>query len=656
MTVRRLHLDFETESTADLKRTGAWVYSRDPRTQVRVMAYWFSDWAHPGVWKRGDPFPQEVIDHVLDDGEIHGWNVLFEFCVWNNVLTRDHPNVPPLRLEQCVDTMAAAAYWGLPLSLDRAGPALGSPHVKDKAGHGLMLRMSRPRRLCPLTGDPEWWADSDPFKLNQLIDYCWQDVRTEAWISDHVPPLPIVERATWLMDARMNLRGIMIDRPLIQRFLAITDQEVASLSRLMHEKTGGAVKSVTEVAKLTRWVRDQGVTIEGLAKDDIVELLNDPTLPAHVREVVQIRREAAKTSTAKLRAMLDAADTDDRVRGSAVYYGANRTGRWAGRLIQIQNFPRGQKGLDPKTVIDLVNAGVMGEALAFLVGFPVLDCVSAALRGCLVAAPGNELVSCDYSAVEARVIAWLAGQVDILDVFARGDDVYVFTANRIGSKDRQLGKVAVLGLGFGMGHEKFVATAKTYGLTLTLEFAKSVVQAWRGANDKIVSFWYDLERACVAALEHPSLTFRAGVNDCLEIRMAKGKLAGALLIILPSGRHLVYRNARLEWHDGKRSIVYDGINQYTRKWEPLRTYGGKLAENVTQAVARDLMRDALLAAENDNFEPVATVHDEGVIEIQAARAERAYRRMRATMSQAPQWAPGLPLDGAGWHGTRYRKG
>lgn len=642
-----LSIDFETQSAADLKKTGTHVYAEHATTSVICMAYAFDD-EPVQVWKCGDAFPQRVMDHVRDNGEVHAWNVHFELAVWNRTLTRQAP-VPALTIEQCWDTMASAAYWGLPMSLDKAGPASGASVYKDKVGHQLMLRMSRPRSFN-LDGTPRWWAEEDATKLNQLIAYCARDVETERAIARLLPPLPDAEREIWLMDARMNLRGLMIDRPLVENLQDLTEKSVTALSSHMNKITKGAVPSVSNVTKLMAWLKDQGLEVDSIAKADLPGVIARPDLTDLMRDALVTRQTAAKTSTAKLKAMLSSAGSDDRIRGLVMHYGANRTGRWAGRLVQVQNLARPMKGLDTDAVIDLVLDGADADTIDFVHGKP-LAVVSSLLRPCFRAAPGHTFAVCDFAAIEARVVAWLAGQKDILDVFASGEDVYVFTANRIGSDDRQLGKVAVLGLGFGMGSVKFVDAAKTYGITLTDERAQEVVSAWRKANSKIVSFWYDLERAARAAIERDDET---EVGKC-RVRMARGKLAGSMLIILPSGRHLVYRNARLEFVDGKSNITFDGTNQYTRNWEAVRTYSGKLAENVTQAVARCLLADAMLRMEQQGLNIVASIHDEVVCEVAENNGADALDAMKQIMATGPAWAKGLPLGGAGWFGPRYGK-
>lgn len=647
MSAPRVHIDFEACSELDLKKVGTWEWTKHTSTQAICAAF-----ATPTSTVLSWAFNQRPNELALfewlknPDCEIHAWNAQFEHAFWNNVMVPKY-GWPAQPLERFHCTMATAANAGLPMSLDQAAPAAGAAHLKDKQGHALMLRMARPRLVKPLT----WWHDTDPQKLQDLRAYNIKDVEAERDIASRIPRMSDQERKIWLMDQRMNIRGLRVDTPLVNALQKITDDEMFRLSQELSGVTSGEVSSVTQVAKLTSWLQRNGLaTVDSLAKDALKELLARKDLPDLVRSALKIRQEAAKSSTAKLDTMFNSSQSDGRIRYLVQYYGANRTGRWAGRGAQIQNYPRPTVKLID-VAIKHIRDGVDPETLAFMFG-PALEVVSTALRGCFVATPGKKLVVCDFSQIEARVVCWLAGQQDILDVFASGEDVYVFTAARIGSDNRQLGKVAVLGLGYGMGPDKFIEAALIYGIVLDPLEAEKVVRAWRAANAKIVSFWYNCDRAARRVIDAPSVKVRVG--PCL-FSMGTGLLDGAMLITLPSGRQLVYRNARIEIHGGRDSITFDGLDQYTRKWGPIRTYGGKLVENITQAVARDLMAEAMLEMEAKGLDLLATIHDEAVGETDEALAPAAYRAMKQIMSTPPAWAAGLPLGGDGFISERYGK-
>ena len=450
----------------------------------------------------------------------------------------------------------------------------------------------------------------------------------------------------------MNRRGILIDRPLIDRLQVVTQTETANLDHKMFALTSGVVRTTRVGASLLDWLGGEGVQTASVDKAHMASLLDDPAVTGPAREALEIRREAAKSSTAKLRSMTMAAGADQRVRGLMQYYGAFRTGRWAGRLCQVQNYPRIPKDFPKEWIAKDVLAGEDNEGLRLKFGSP-LGMVSALLRQCFTAPPGHQLVSVDFAQVEARVVAWLAGQQNVLDVFASGQDIYTYAAAQIGSDNRQLGKVMTLALGFGMGWEKFVSTAKTYNIDLDPDNAREIVYAWRSANRRIMSFWYELDecvRAVIEASHDHNFAETAG-KGFIGFRMGRGKMAGHLLMKLPSGRFLCYRDARLE----EGSIVYSGLSQYTRQWTDIRTYGGKIAENATQAVARDLMAHAMVCMADNGLHLVASIHDEAVAEVPDEYAPSALNLMRHLVSIPPSWARGLPLGGDGYIAKRYGK-
>ncbi|MBN9348284.1 MAG: hypothetical protein J0I48_19150 [Devosia sp.] len=647
-------IDFETASTLDLRKTGAHEYARHPDTRILCLSYAFEG-AKVKRWKPGEPFPQELADHVARRRHVHGWNVGFELVIWNYVLLRQHPELCPLEVGQLRDTMARAAYWGLPLSLDEAAKAVGLPPEfwKDKDGHRLMMQMNKPRRT---KSGLSWWHEEDPAKLDRLQDYCDQDVVTEASVGALIPALPEEEQALWELDQKINERGVQVDLDMVDTLKGMASRAGADTNSYVEQLTNGAVKTITSTAALQTYLTSIGSPIANLKKDTVQQRLDDPSTPDHEREILELRLDGAKTSTAKLNAMIEASRHDGRARGALQFYGASRTGRWAGRLIQLQNMPRGTVKLIEQALEAIAN-GMSDDLLEAFFG-PLLGIVSSALRGCIVAKPGNKLVVADFAQIEARVVAWLAGQSDILDTFraydaGTGPDVYTYTARQNGSSNRQLGKVLVLACGFGMSWRKFKDTAKTYGLALTDEFAEQAVKTWRANNRMIVQFWWDCDAAAKAVLQSAINGASASYNvGPVSFAMWRGHL----LIKLPSGRKLVYRDARLETDElGRVGITYMGVDQYTRKWKRQRTYGGKLVENITQAVARDIMALATQRAEHLGLRPELLVHDEMICEAPAATADTSLKHLLRAMKLPPVWAKGLPVDAAGWAGDRYKK-
>ena len=462
------------------------------------------------------------------------------------------------------------------------------------------------------------------------------------------------EREIWLVDQAMNNRGLPVDQKLLTCLVEVTFEEMIRLNGEIHLLTQGAVHGSTQNQRLLSWLQVNGYPLETLEREALTEFIGSPrfhALDATVRGVLELRAEASKTSTAKLKSIAAFSKTDDFARNLTQYGGAVRTLRWSGRGPQIQNFPRPiVKHVDE--AIEQILLGINGDGLRTLFGKP-LDVVSSCLRGVFKATPGNSFVICDYHAIEAIVLAWLAEDEKLLDVFRRGDDVYVATAAGVGSTSRTLGKVLRLACGYGMGHVKFQSTANAapYFLNLTIAQALDAVTKFRSANGPIVSLWHGVENMAKRAIMNPSdvFTYRK-----LTLRMASdvGRLRGALLMTLPSGRNLVYRNARLEM--GR--IVFWGVHQVTKQWSEQDTYGGKLVENATQAIARDLLADAIV--DLDRHWPntlCTTVHDEIVAMVDDEKADALLVAMKEVMSLPPLWGAGLPLSCNGAVAKRYGK-
>jgi DNA polymerase len=665
----RLHLDYETFSEADLRRTGAERYGFDTTTDVLCVSYRFVEIATGtaryetidmrnantnGHRKRFVEFLRDC--SVANDTVFCAWNAAFERAITKQVLGLD---IPP---HQWRCTMARAAFWGLPMKLDDAGAALGVPAEtqKSKTGHALMMKLCRPRKLSAkeiAAGDKPDWSHHTDENVKNLMAYCAQDVTAEIAVHSRTPELPDIEQRVWELDQIMNIRGVGVDLALVKRLHRIADEATAELDRRMHALTKGAVPSARNAKKLLSWVNarllfplpdlKRGTIKTAVAKIQQQEAFTYNVGRDKALEALEIRADAARSSAAKLDAMLAAAMpgvSSYRIRGLLQYYGAGRTGRWAGRLVQPQNMPRPSF----KTVtqaVDAVLAGATWQELEMLFPESALGVVSGCLRACFT----GDLVSGDSSQIEARMVAWLAGQQDILDVFARKEDVYVYTAAKLGSKDRQFGKVLVLACGFGMGAPKFQDTALTYGVKLALPQAEDAVRGWRNANPRIVQLWYDCDGA--------ARRIASGSSNMVQVRSIRFERVGrSMFVWLPSGRPLVYREIGVEVdpRTGRDSLVYMGVDQKTRKWAKLRTYGGKLVENITQAAARDVLRDALLEAESQGLHPILTVHDE-IIGEPAGDPKANLNRMLACLQRPVAWAPGLPLGAEGWAGKRYRK-
>jgi DNA polymerase bacteriophage-type len=644
----RCVIDIETGSCADLPRIGADAYAEDATTRVLCLAYQLDD--NPiKLWWPGQPPPFTNTDPAIT------WvahNAGFEIAIWQNILEVDHgwPGCPPAYEWSC--TMARSSYHGLPAALDDVAIALRLPNEyrKDAAGRRIMMQCMRPRSLIPTM---RWWHEDDPAKFDALCRYCVRDVEIEAKLDRMLPELPHTEKQLWLINHRVNQTGVILDTDLIDRMQRIVDQETMRLNAEIKRLTEGLVASVNQVGKMREFLElFEGVKLDSLDKDSVAQILGTHKgLTVVAERILRIRAEAAKTSTAKLVAMKRALSSDGVARGLFRYYGASRTGRYSSQRIQLQNLAR-PTIKKPAAAIELIQRDVDVPGLRMLFEDTPLGVISSCLRGCIIPRPGYLFALADASQIEARIIAWLADQQDVLDVFANPkEDIYTWTAAQAGSSIRQLGKVIRLALGFGMGWRKFIETAASYGVTLDELQAMDIVDGFRAASPSIVEFWYELQTAAMNVARAPH-GYRETVGFISLERRRK-----AMVMILPSGRELFYQYVAVAWDQdrGRYRLTYEGMNQYTRRWEKIATWGGKLAENATQAAARDVLTDALLVVVRMGLEVIGTVHDEIIVESPAADADRDLQKMLMVMKRMPWWAPGLPVGAEGKVVARYGK-
>lgn len=635
----RLVLDLETTSTADLRKTGAHAYAEHPDTQITVLCFAIDDGPVRLVTDQAQE-PLDFYDAVKAGAIVVAHNYLFEFNLYHQKLVpRGWPTIP---LAQWSCTMARSLVAGFPASLELAGKAAGIAIQKDPTARDLMLRFARPRSHDPLT----WWHETDPVRFQALCDYCANDVRAERELDRRLPELSDRERAVFETDHAINQRGIAIDHELVHWLAGLATDARDKLTGEIVRLTNGQVRSLNQVAQLRWWLLTQGVTVPDLRRDTVRALLADPALTGPSRKALQARLDASRSSTAKLTAIASARSLDGRVRGTFQYYGANRTGRWAGRRLQPQNLFRGSIK-DVPAALRAIRAGAGPADLDLLFEDSALGVIASCLRSTIIAAPGRLLVVADFAQIEARVLAWLARQTDVLAVFRRGEDIYTATANAVGSPNRQLGKVLVLACGFGMGPTRFQQTALGYGVVLDAWEAERAVTAWRQMNPYIVNFWWDAYRALLRVVRAgPGAIERLGTVTFVH-------RPGALLIRLPNGRHLVYRHPRIEQSD-----IH--LDQFTYMgslgggWIRLRAWPGKIVENITQAVARDVMVEAMLALQDSLL--IATIHDELIADVPHPAADYTLNHMLNVMRRTPTWAPGLPVNAAGFIVRRYQKG
>ena len=653
-----LHIDFETRSACELKTAGLDNYACHPTTDVHCMAWAFDDEpveiiGADSVW--WPELPDRVMAHVAMGGEVVAHNAAFELAIWNSVSTLRY-GWPKLMPEQMRCTMAQCYAMSLPGSLEKAAAALGVALQKDMAGARVMMQLAKPKP------DGSFWTyDEAPDKFQKLYDYCKQDVEVERAIDQRLMRLSVQEQKLWVLDHRINQRGVQVDLRSIDTAIRLVESEKRRLDAQMLRVTGGAVGHCTEVQLLCQWVKSQGVAIKGLAKADVLDALSGD-LPPQVRDALALRKEAAKSSTAKLIAMRERASRDGRVRGTMQFHGAS-TGRWAGRGIQVQNFPRPRPSTKSKHIEDMFMHLGQRDYIDGMYG-PCLDAVADCLRGMLTAKPGHELIAMDFSAIEARVLAWLAGEEDVLDIFRTHGKIYEHAASGIYDKpieavtkeERQIGKVAVLALGYGGGVGAFQSMARVYGVKVDDGRAEEIKKAWRASHSNIVRYWYALEDAARNAVDFEETT-TAGPADR---RVTFKKNGSFLWCRLPSGRVLCYpypvvKDVETPWGETRSALHFMTVNGVTGKWEETSTYGGSLAENITQAVAACLLREALPRLEEAGLPVVFHAHDEVVVEVPATADESALHRVEKLMAQPPPWAKDMPITAEGWRAFRYRK-
>lgn len=659
----KIHIDFETRSAVDLKKVGAWAYAAHPSTEIMCMAYSVNGEEVKIIERGGFLWKPESMAIPVDTVFV-AHNAHFEFAIYHEILVKRFgwpPMEDPMRWD-C--TLARAAMCNLPISLDACGAALGISSKKDMTGRSVMLKLCRPIGVDPATNKPIY--REDPELYAQLHDYCAGDVRAEMEIDKRLPPLPPDEKDIWSLDLLINRRGVNMDTVLAERAGKLVKGMTERLNGQLVALTGGAVTKASRIAEMKRWLETQGVSTISLDKSSVTALLSQkegtPEIPDNVRAVLDIRRQVGKTSTAKYDAILNVASpVDGRARGLLQYHGAS-TGRWAGRLLQPHNFPKGVSAEMQKAIIGAIMAEDP-ELFEFLFDDP-MGALSGALRGTIIAPCDRALAVADYSSIEPRVLFWCAGDEKALDMYRRGEDLYIDLARFIyrdpaltkaNKKERDVGKMGILGCGYGMGAQRFQAQCATFGIDISESLALTAVRAYRDKYSTVKSLWYSVENAAKAAIRTPG-----NVYKCCGGRVAYGmdKKREFLCCKLPSGRLLRYFKPRLEATEYGDEIRYQGPG-LGGILEEQKTYGGSLVENFVQAIARDIMAHGMLNAELDGFEVVLTVHDELVAEHPLPEGEKPTpdiaERLRIAMCATPEWAAGCPITAEGWAGHRYRK-
>lgn len=656
--MNHLSIDIETRSSVDIGKAGLYKYAQSPDFEILLFAYkWNQDPVEIVDLKCGERIPEEIVKALSNPGTVkHAYNAAFEWYCLNRAGYKT-----PLPEWRC--TMAHGLYCGYTAGLDATGKAIGLPQDKQKlaVGKALIRYFCVPCKPTKTNGGRTWnqpWHDK--LKWDLFKEYCCQDVVTEHEIENRLStfPMPPEEQRQWQMDVRMNACGVRVDESLIEGALYVDSVSTERLTKEAVMLTG--LENPNSPAQLLQWLADHGTVLENLQKETVSAALEDETLSEDVRRILEIRQQLGKTSIKKYVAMDTAKGEGQRVRGLTQYYGANRTGRWAGRMVQMQNLPRNYiKTLDyARETVKKKNY----DGLRLLYG-NVPDTLSQLIRTAFIPSEGNKFVVADFSAIEARVIAWLAGEQWVNEVFATHGKIYEATASQMfhvplekivkGNPEyalRQKGKVATLALGYQGGPAALIAMgALKQGLTE--EELPDIVQRWRQANPRIRDLWYAVENAAIAAMTTAQPQAINGLIFSLEGDLLYGQTF--LTVRLPSGRKLFYPKPFLRENQfGKMALHYYTVGQQTKKWGIESTYGGKMTENIVQAVARDCLAVTLERIAARGLQVVFHVHDEVIID---APMETTVEEICGLMAEPIPWAPGLILKGAGFENNYYMK-
>lgn len=670
--LHHLSIDLETYSAVSIGAAGSYRYILDPSFEILLFAYSL------------DGMPVEVID--VASGQViplwlknalknplyikHAYNAAFEWFALSKYLGQ----LPP---DQWRDTMLHALYCGYPASLDAAGRAMGLPEDKKKltTGKALIRYFCVPCKPSNANGNrTRNLPRHDPAKWTLFKEYNGQDVVTEMEIDRRLSafPVPAFVQKQWETDLLMNARGVAADMDMVSGALVIGATVKSQLMGEARQLSG--LDNPNSIKQLARWLTDatdSDAEITSVTKETVATMLKQPQ-PANVQRMLEIRQELGKTSTKKYDALETCIADDGRVRGLLQFYGANRTGRWAGRLVQVQNLPRTYTHPLPPARQLVKDRNIDGLRLMY---GSINDTLSQLIRTAFVATPGNVLIDADFSAIEARVISWLAGQEWRLEVFRTHGKIYEASASQMfhvpiekikkGNPEyalRQRGKVAELALGYQGGVSAMRRMDTGHNLDdLSDDEVKGIVDRWRETNSMIRDLWNIVDSAAVTVITNGGAqTIRSETTDAvITLACELDVITGTryMTILLPSGRKLYYPSPEIgvnRW--GNPSVSYMGQNQTTKRWERVETYGGKLVENIVQAIARDCLAIAIENLEAQGLHVVFHIHDEVVIDTPAwADEDTMLDTVTKIMTKPIPWAQALPLNADGWVDKFFKK-
>ena len=645
-----LGIDLETYSDVDLGNCGVYRYVEGD-FHILLFAYAFDDDPVQIIdLACGEELPQEVVDAIFDPDIIKvAWNAQFErTCLSRYFGTQLSPDS-----WRC--SMVHAASLALPLKLKTAAEVMKTGEQKDRAGEDLIKYFSVPCKPTKTNGGrTRNLPEHAPEKWQMFKDYCLQDVRTERDIRKRLEQFPLLDHEWdfYHMDQRINDRGILIDRNLVEQAITCDLMLSDEMTKRAYALTG--LENPNSVSQLKGWLEERGIPVDSLGKKDVAALITDldkNSADQEALDMMKLRLQMAKSSVKKYQAADRYICRDGRAHGLFQFSGANRTQRWAGRGIQLQNLPQNHiSTLDEAR--ELLKMGCFDMLEVIYGNTP--DILSQLLRTMLIAKPGHQFIVADFSAIEARVLAWLAGEQWRIEAFNRGDDIYCASASQmfgvpvvkhgVNGELRQKGKVAELACGYG-GASGALISMGALDMGLTEDELPGLIDDWRNSNPHIVQFWWDVERAAVDTIKDR--------QDRKVGRVGFQFYSNTLWLVLPSGRKLAYIKPKmLPNRFGRMAVTYEGLGQ-NNKWGRGETYSGKLVENITQATARDLLAEAMWRMEKAGLDIVGHVHDEVILEVPTGSV--TVDEVVRIMSINPAWADGLPLNAAGYSGFYYFK-
>jgi DNA polymerase len=647
-----ISIDIETFSDIDLGKCGVYRYAESPSFDILLFSYSIDDGQIKLIdLASGEKLPEEIINALMDASIIKiAFNANFERLCLMKYLCRVLGKEVYLDPSSWRCSEVQAAMLGLPLHLEGVAQVLKLEEQKMSEGKTLIRYFCMPCKPTAANGGRTRNLPSDaPEKWELFKAYNIRDVEVELAIRKKLEkyPIPEAEHDLYVLDQKINDRGFQADMNFVMQAITCDRQFSVAATEKAYELTG--LENPNSVAQLKDWLAGRGVEVESLSKKNVKELVGETE--GEVKEALKLRLLMAKTSVRKYEALERAVCSDGRVHGLLQFYGANRTGRWAGRLVQVQNLPQNHLE-DLKLARDLVKEGRF-EDIDLLFG-NIPGVLSELIRTAFVPKEGHRFIVADFSAIEARVISWLAGEKWRLEVFASHGKIYEAAASMMfhvpieevtkGSPLRQKGKISELACGYGGG----VGALKAMGaleMGVEEDELQGLIDNWRTANPRIVNFWWEVDKAAITAVKERTKTRTHGIIFTYQ--------SGMLFVTLPSGRNLVYVKPKLMLNKfGREGLTYEGIGA-TKKWERIETYGPKIVENIVQATSRDLLADAMLRLDQAGFVIVAHVHDEVICEV--PEGESSVEEICSFMSKGPKWAQGLPLTADGYECEFYQK-